>query len=92
MKKEIRLLVESFFDDEIFNTDNDIKADIEDLGRDYDYRVGDIYYKYNNPYAICCGNKSDFTDNNSRFLLCFEENLFFTILLIQNIFIFPIFD
>ena len=73
MKKEIRLLVESFFDDEIFNTDNDIKSDIEDLGKYYDYQVGDIYYKYNNPYAICCGNKSDFTDNNSRFLLCFED-------------------
>ena len=37
MNKSIRLLVEGFFDDEIFNTDNDIKTDIEDLGKYYDY-------------------------------------------------------
>ena len=73
MKKEIRLLIEGFFDDDIFNP-NDINQDIQNIGNQYyDYQVGDIYYKGNSPYAICCGNKSDFTDNNSRFLLCFED-------------------
>ena len=36
MRKEIRLLVESFFDDEIFNQ-NDINQDIEDIGDDILY-------------------------------------------------------
>ena len=69
MNKNIRLLVESFFDDEIFNTDNDIKSDIEDLGRYYDYKVGDIYYLNKNPYAICCGESKQFNDNKPRFCL-----------------------
>ena len=56
MNKNIRLLVEGFFDDEIFNVENDIKTDIEDLGRYYyDYQIGDIYYLNKKPYAICCG-------------------------------------
>ena len=38
MNKNIRLLVESFFDDEIFNISHDIKQDIED--------IGDQYYRY----------------------------------------------
>ena len=69
MDKSIRLLIEGFFDDEIFNTDNDIKSNIEDLGRYYDYQVGDIYYLNKNPYAICCGDKSYFNDNKYRFCL-----------------------
>lgn len=42
MNKSIRLLVEDFFDDEIFNVGNDIKTDIEDLGKYYEYHVGDV--------------------------------------------------
>ena len=73
MNKSIRLLVEGFFDDEIFNTDNDIKTDIEDLGRYYDYKVGDIYYLNDEPYAICCGNKSYFKDKLNRFCLLKQQ-------------------
>ena len=71
MNNSIRLLVEGFFDDEIFNTDNDIKTDIEDLGKYYDYQVGDFYYKgrSKNPYAICCGESKQFKDNKPRFCL-----------------------
>ena len=70
MHKNIRLLVESFFDDEIFNVENDIKSDLEDLGRYYyDYQVGDIFYQNKKPYAICCGDKTQFKDNNFRFCL-----------------------
>ena len=69
MNKQIRLLVESFFDDEIFDVGNDIKTDIEDLGRYYDYQVGDIYYLNKKPYAICCGDKKYFNDNKLRFCL-----------------------
>ena len=71
MNKSIRLLVEGFFDDEIFNTDNDIKSDIEDLGRYYEYKVGDFYYKGRSkkPYAVCCGESKYFKDNKPRFCL-----------------------
>ena len=71
MNNSIRLLVEGFFDDEIFNTDNDIKSDIEDLGRYYDYKVGDFYYKGRSkkPYAVCCGESKYFKDNKPRFCL-----------------------
>ena len=69
MNKSIRLLVESFFDDEIFDVGNDIKQDIEDLGKYYDYRVGDIYYLNKKPYAICCGEPKYFKDNKPRFCL-----------------------
>ena len=69
MNKSIRLLVEGFFDDDIFNTDNDIKSNIEDLGRYYDYKVGEIIYQNKKPYAICCGDKSYFNDNKYRFCL-----------------------
>ena len=69
MIKYIRLLVEGFFDDEIFDVGNDIKQDIEDLGKYYDYRVGDIYYLNKKPYAICCGEPKYFKDNKPRFCL-----------------------
>ena len=69
MNKSIRLLVEGFFDDEIFNTDNDIKTDIEDLGKYYDYHVGDIIYQNKKPYAVCCGEPKYFKDNKPRFCL-----------------------
>ena len=69
MNRKIRLLIEGFFDDEIFNTDNDIKSNIEDLGRYYDYQVGDIYYLNKKPYAICCGEPKYFNDNIPRFCL-----------------------
>ena len=71
MNKSIRLLLEGFFDDEIFNVENDIKSDIEDLGKYYDYQVGDFYYKgrSKNPYAICCGESKQFKDNKPRFCL-----------------------
>ena len=69
MNKNIRLLVESFFDDEIFDIGNDIKTSIEDLGRYYDYNIGDIYYLNDKPYAVCCGESKYFKDNTPRFCL-----------------------
>ena len=69
MNKNIRLLVEGFFDDEIFNVENNIKSDIEDLGGYYDYNVGEIYYQNKKPYAICCGEPKYFNDNIPRFCL-----------------------
>ena len=69
MNKTIRLLVESFFDDEIFNVENDIKSDLEDLARYYEYTVGDIFYQNDKPYAICCGEAKQFNDNKPRFCL-----------------------
>ena len=69
MRKEIRLLVEGFFDDDIFNS-NDINQDIQDIGDQYyNYHVGDIYYENNKPYAICCGESKYFMDKTPRFLL-----------------------
>ena len=76
MNKQIRLLVEGFFDDEIFNTDNNIKTDIEDLGKYYEYKVGDIYYLNKKPYAICCGESKQFNDNKPRFCLYKETDRF----------------
>ena len=55
MNNSIRLLVKGFFDDEIFDVGNDINTDIEDLGRYYDYQIGNIIYQNKKPYAICCG-------------------------------------
>ena len=69
MNKNIRLLVEGFFDDDIFNVDDDIKSDLEDLGRYYEYTVGDIFYQNKKPYAICCGESKWFNDNKPRFCL-----------------------
>ena len=69
MNKSIRLLVEGFFDDEIFDVGNDIKSDIEDLGKYYDYQVSDIIYQNKKPYAVCCGEPKYFKDNKPRFCL-----------------------
>ena len=69
MNKNIRLLVEGFFDDDIFNVKDDIKSDIEDLSKYYEYHVGDIYYLNKKPYAICCGEHKQFNDNKPRFCL-----------------------
>ena len=69
MNKSIRLLVEGFFDDEIFDVGNDIKSSIEDLGRYYDYKVGDIIYQNKKPYAVCCGETKYFYDDKPRFCL-----------------------
>ena len=68
MKRQIRLLVENLFDDDIFNDDINLDSEISD---EYinNYKVGDIYYKDKKPYAICCGNKFDFNNKSSRFLL-----------------------
>ena len=75
INKSIRLLVEGFFDDETFNVGNDIKTDIEDLGKYYDYQVGDIIYQNKKPYAVCCGDNSQFKDNKPRFCLLNKSKL-----------------
>lgn len=72
MNKNIRLLVESFFDDEIFNIENNIKSDIEDIGEQYyTYKVGN-YYKQNNVQFLCINNGNIFNDKTPRFL--YTEN------------------
>ena len=73
MNKQIRLLIEGFFDDEIFNVENNIKSDIEDLARYYDYKVGDIYYNDKKPYAVCCGESKQFKDDKPRFCLLIDS-------------------
>ena len=81
MNKQIRILVENFFDDDIFDVKKDIKKDIESLGELYidNYNIGDIYYKNNEPYAICCGDRSNFSDYHSRFcLLNLNYNIYYT--------------
>ena len=73
MRKEIRLLIEGFFDDDIFDV-TDINQDIQDIGDQYyNYQVGDIYYENNKPYAVCCGDSKYFMDNNPRFCLFIEQ-------------------
>ena len=76
MNNSIRLLVKGFFDDEIFDVGNDINTDIEDLGRYYDYQIGNIIYQNKKPYAICCGESKQFKDNKPRFCLYDETNSF----------------
>ena len=73
MKKQIRLLIENLFDD-IYNNDTDLDSEIAD---EYitNYKVGDLIYKNKEPYAICCGDKSDFQDNTQRFLLLVKPQL-----------------
>ena len=76
MRKEIRLLVENFFDDDDIFKQNDINQDIQDIGDQYyNYQVGDIYYENNKPYAVCCGDKSQFKNNHVRFCLLNIDNL-----------------
>ena len=74
MKKQIRLLVESLFDDEIFNITDDIDIEItnEYIGN---YKVGDIIYENKKPYAICCGDKNQFKDITPRFCLINSDRL-----------------
>ena len=76
MKKQIRLLVESLFDDEFNNIYNDTDLDIE-IANEYigNYKVGDIYYKNKKPYAICCGDKNQFKDITPRFCLINSDRL-----------------
>ena len=69
MRKQIRLLIENLFDDEFNDIYNDIDIDTEITDEYMGYSVGDIYYKRKKPYAVCCGDKSDFKNNKPRFCL-----------------------
>ena len=72
MNKNIKRLVESFFDDEIFNVENNIKNDLENIGEQYyTYKVGE-YYKQNNSQFLCINNGNLFNDKLPRFL--YTEN------------------
>lgn len=65
-----KYLNESFFDDDIFDQKDDINQDITNIGDQYyDYQIGDIYYEHNIPFAVCCGNRSQFKDKMPRFCL-----------------------
>ena len=69
MRKQVRLLIENVFDD-LYDIDqeNNLSIDIADEHLNM-YNIGDIYYDKKKPYAICCGLKSDFQDNQPRFIL-----------------------
>ena len=69
MKRQIRLLIENLFDDEFNDIYNDTDLDTEITDEYMGYKVGDIIYENKKPYAICCGDKSDFQNNKFRFCL-----------------------
>ena len=69
MRKQIRLLIENLFDDEFNDIYNDTDLDTEITDEYMGYKVGDIIYENKKPYAICCGDKSDFQNNKFRFCL-----------------------
>ena len=73
MNKQIRLLVEDLFDD-LYDIEDEKNIDTE-ISDEYivSYKAGDFYYQNKKPYAICCGDKEDFKDKKSRFMLCFED-------------------
>ena len=69
MKKQIRLLIESLFDNEFDDIYNNVDLNSEITDEYMGYSVGDIIYNDNKkPYAICCGDKSDFQNNQPRFM------------------------
>ena len=71
MRKEIRLLIEGFFDNDIFNSNN-INQDIQDIGDQYyDYQVNQ-FYTQNNVQFLCINNGQNFSDKKPRFL--YTEN------------------
>jgi len=74
MNKCIRLLFENMTDD-LFNdgllTNDEIYNDIS--SELFDFKLGEILYNKNIPYAICCGEKNKFTDNKERFLYLYNN-------------------
>ena len=76
MKKQIRLLIENLFDDEFNNIYNDTDLDTDITDEYMGYSVGDIVYENKKPYAICCGDKSDFQNNQPRFIPYTYKNFY----------------
>ena len=72
MKKQMRLLVESLFDD-LYDIEDQKNDDIDIADEYISYRIGDIYYDDKEPYAICCGTKKEFKDRTARFALIKHE-------------------
>ena len=72
MKKQIRLLVEGLFKD-LYDIEDQKNDDIDIADEYISYRIGDIYYDYKEPYAICCGTKKEFKDGTARFALIKQE-------------------
>ena len=68
MRKQIRLLLENIFND-IYDIDQENNSSVEIADDIFIYKVGDIYYKNKEPYAICCGDSDSFKDNKQRFCL-----------------------
>lgn len=68
MQKQIRLLVENLFD-ELYDIDQETNSEIDLADQVYQYKLGDIYYEYKKPTAICCGDAEDFHDKNPRFAI-----------------------
>ena len=71
MKKRIKLLVETLFDNDLFNQDTNLMIDV--INQIYEYKLGDIYYKNKKPCAICCGLAESFNDNKYRHLYLFND-------------------
>ena len=75
MKKQIRLLIENLFDDEFNDIYNNVDLNSEITDKYMGYKVGDIVYENKKPYAICCGDKKDFKDEQQRFCLLNHDKL-----------------
>ena len=73
MEKQIKQLVENLFND-IYDIDQENNIAVEIADKISEYKVGDIYYKRKKPYAICCGESKDFSNNNPRFISLNFEN------------------
>ena len=74
MNRQFKLLVENLFDD-LYDIDQETNSDIDLADEVYQYHIGDFYYKRKSPYAVCCGTRNDFKDNEPRFVsIKYEEH------------------
>ena len=60
--------IKGLFDD-LYDIDQETNQEIDLADEIYKQNIGDVLYKNKKPYAICCGLKEDFNDNNYRYLL-----------------------
>ena len=60
--------IKGLFND-IYDIDNENNSSVEIADYITTQNIGDIIYKHNRPFAICCGLADDFSDNTPRYLL-----------------------
>ena len=73
MKKQIRLLIEGLFDD-IYAVEDEKNIDTEIADKLITYKIGDVYYKNKEPYAVCASTEDSFQDFKQRFMLITNES------------------